>query len=438
MTEPTAVPIYISCDDVTTHWDREVAEGTSSQLDSAIEEHLAHCQDCQQFVMMMTGLCRLSELHANASPGIHFIPDVTRKRKRQRFASLVLKMQLAAIFGLVVLIAYLVIGVPAARQADPIPPEPFTVLQCTPSEPAEIVPGVFMSACQGTTPAISVNSAGDITVSFEKGAVGLQVNPNRPARHGISVRVPQGVTRVKGTVFTVLADEKAARVEVFRGIVEIESNDNSSGTFHLKSGYGAILPARRTYTLTRPVTIALQRKLKMHSTVESPSLAPERSDERNRSNASIAADALMNNNSFNAQRETKPHTRQQPTSFRELIQDAQSCLIDQDWICAAQKYQEVLKTHSHRPEATVVLISIAKLELRHLKDPASALEHYRMYQRKSPSGPLAEEAAWGVVQSQRQLGNRMEELRNLNQFVQQFPDSVYVSKVRLRLKELNQ
>ncbi len=438
MTEPTAVPICVSCDDVTTYWDKEVAEGISSQLDFAIEEHLAHCQDCQQFVMMITGLSRLTDTHADASPGIHFIPDVTSKRKRLRFASFILKMQVAAIFGLVVLIAYLIIGVPAVHQADSIPPEPFTALQCTPAEPAEIVPGVFMSACQDTTPAVSVNSAGDVTVSFEKGAVGLQVDPNRLARHGIAVRVPQGTTRVKGTVFTVLADEKAARVEVFRGVVEIESNENSNGAFHLKSGYGAILPSQRTYVLTRPITIALQRKLNMHSPIESPSLTPRRSDDHIRSDASIAADALMNNHSSNAHRETKPHTKQQPTSFRELIQGAQSCLIDQNWICAAQKYQEILKTHFHRPEATVALISLAKLELRHLKNPADALEHYRMYQRKSPTGPLAEEAAWGVVQSHRKLGNRMEERRYLNQFIQQFPDSVYVSKVRLRLKELNQ
>lgn len=438
MTEPTVVPIYVSCDDVTIYWDREVAEGISSQLDSAIDRHLEHCPDCQQFVLMMTGLSRLTYTHADAGSGIHFIPEVTCKRRRQRFASFVLKMQLAAIFGLVILIAYLIIGVPSVRQVDSVPSEPFTALRCTPSEPAEIVPGVFMSACQDTTPAISVNSAGDVTVSFEQGAVGLQVDPNRPGRHGIAVRVPQGTTRVKGTVFTVLADENAARVEVFRGVVEIESNEKSNHAFHLKSGYGAILPSQRTYTLTRPVTTALERKLTMYSTIESPSLPPESSDDHLRSNASITADALMNHHASNTHRETKPHTKQQPTSFRELIQGAQSCLIDQDWICAAQKYQEVLKTHSHRSEATVALISLAKLELRHLKNPADALEHYRMYQRKSPTGPLAEEAAWGVVQSQRQLGNRMAERRYLNQFVQQFPDSVYLPKVRLRLKELNQ
>ena len=120
-----------------------------------------------------------------------------------------------------------------------------------------------------------------------------------------------------------------------------------------------------------------------------------------------------------------------------LIQDAQSCLIDRDWQCAAARYHEVLNRYAARTESASVLISLAKIELRHLNRPDNALTHYRTYQQRAPKGPLIEEAYLGIANAYRQLGNPAKEAETLRQFAERFPKSSLSGKARARLKQLN-
>jgi outer membrane protein assembly factor BamD (BamD/ComL family) len=119
-----------------------------------------------------------------------------------------------------------------------------------------------------------------------------------------------------------------------------------------------------------------------------------------------------------------------------LTQEAQSCLIDRDWTCAAARYREVLTRFPRRPESMAVLISLAKIEMRYLGAPKDALTHYKTYQRRAPSGPLAEEALFGIAEAYRHLGVADKEEMTLSRFIEQYPESSLVQKARARLKQL--
>ena len=121
----------------------------------------------------------------------------------------------------------------------------------------------------------------------------------------------------------------------------------------------------------------------------------------------------------------------------DLIQDAQSCLLLRDWNCAASRYREVLGRYSRRPESAAVLISLAKIELRHLRLPNQALGHYRDYLSRLPNGPLAEEALLGTAEAYRRMGLEARERETLQGFLQRFPKSSLSGKARSRLNQLN-
>ena len=99
-------------------------------------------------------------------------------------------------------------------------------------------------------------------------------------------------------------------------------------------------------------------------------------------------------------------------------------------------YQDILKRYPGRPESTAVLISLAKIELRHLNLPKRALDHYTTYQRRAPGGPMAEEALFGIAETYRRLGDRNLEGETLRLFVERYPKSSQLKRARARLRQL--
>ena len=97
----------------------------------------------------------------------------------------------------------------------------------------------------------------------------------------------------------------------------------------------------------------------------------------------------------------------------------------------------MLARYSKRPESTAALISLAKIELRHLDAPRKALAHFTAYQRRAPNGPLAEEALFGIAGAYQRLGNDDEERAALRRFVERYPRSSLRGKARARLAELD-
>lgn len=83
-----------------------------------------------------------------------------------------------------------------------------------------------------------------------------------------------------------------------------------------------------------------------------------------------------------------------------------------------------------------MLISLAKIELRHLKRPEQALLHYQAYARRAPGGLLAEEALFGIAKAYHRLGVEKKEKETLRRFVSKYQQSSLKRKADDRLQQL--
>jgi hypothetical protein len=300
----------------------------------------------------------------------------------------------------------------------------------------EVVPGVRMTHCDGAEPGTLIED-GAVRISLTDGAVALSVDPGRPEKKMVSVVTPEGEVRVKGTVFAVRVKDDRASVEVFRGVVEVIPGGGDD-LLEVPAGKSARVRSRTLRSLpaviSDPMVLALGT-----SSIEVPdapvTVSPDVVDEPAPVVEENAADEASGARGKTLHRGRA--VRADAGSVDGIIENARSCLLAHDWECAAQQYGLVLKNHSRHPQSTAVLISLAKIELRHLNRPDQALSHYRAYLQQAPRGPLAEEALLGTADACRQLGRRAEEITALRRFVETYPDSSLRNKARLRLQQID-
>ena len=92
----------------------------------------------------------------------------------------------------------------------------------------------------------------------------------------------------------------------------------------------------------------------------------------------------------------------------------------------------------HLGQRTPLLLPSPKpeVQLRQLRRAGAALASFGRYLRQSQSGGLAPEAAWGRIESLRQLGRRQEEKRACQALLTRYPQSIYAARVLSRLRVL--
>jgi tetratricopeptide (TPR) repeat protein len=107
------------------------------------------------------------------------------------------------------------------------------------------------------------------------------------------------------------------------------------------------------------------------------------------------------------------------------------------WRDADALYRRVMVRHKSSTSSVVAAaVSSAALHLERLDDPAGALRRYRRALRIDPSGPLAEEARWGVAEALRALDDDDAEAEALRAFLNSHSDSANAPAARRRLSEI--
>ncbi|MBN2717608.1 MAG: tetratricopeptide repeat protein [Deltaproteobacteria bacterium] len=328
------------------------------------------------------------------------------------------------------------------------PTEPATLnvaaSACLPAASVEPVPGVHLNHCEGDALSTTVKD-GMVAVSLQHGTVALSVDPNRPNKKTVSVMAPQGEVRVKGTVFAVHVDQRDnTHVEVFRGTVAVVPVGDDAVAFDVSAGHGAQLVQRQVYALENPAGQVLVDALPQSGSgaidhtadsvepspdVASAAAVPQTISEISDRNGTSVSHRTTHSTGANGR---MPASK----SMDALIENARVCLLSHDWHCAAANYNSVLNKYARLPESNTVLISLAKIELRHLGNPQKALKHFNTYLRKVPDGPLAEEALLGMANSYRQLKLEDKEKKALQRFVSEYPNSALRTKASNRLEQL--
>lgn len=449
MIETPGGPHEISCADAALLVEKGVLEQPLSDKERhTVDHHLNHCPPCRDFVQWTSGLPRIADvlLEQDLDSAVSAIVQNRQvlqrveSRKKMRWTAYVAAASIAAI----TLVGFVVSAILSNRPAVDL-----KSFQCSPAHPTEPVAGVFMTYCDQEQPGTLIENGGDVRISLQSGTVGLLIDPARPHRHRVTVETPQGEVRVKGTVFAVHVDEEGAWVEVFRGVVEVVSSERDENAIFVSAGNGAVLDTRKKFKLSAPKSGVLLETLRVAASVDTAGLGiGERDSEHQRGNEGVpemsaAVDSGTPADPIEQAASTDPThqgagsvTKRSVPSIDALIQEAQSCLLIRDWNCAAAQYQEALKHYSGRSESTPVLISLAKIELRHLNAPKKALAHYRSYQQYAPDGPLAEEALFGIAAAYRRLGVEVKETETLRQFISKYPQSSLLEKARTRLEQL--
>ncbi|MFO8070495.1 MAG: FecR domain-containing protein [Polyangia bacterium] len=117
----------------------------------------------------------------------------------------------------------------------------------------------------------------------------------------------------------------------------------------------------------------------------------------------------------------------------ELLERAQRLRERGEHRRAARALRELLRRFPDSGEASSSLVSLGRMELDLLGDPASALGRFERYLERYPHGPLALEALWSKARALR-LQRRVDaERRALERFVARFPGALQAERARERL-----
>jgi hypothetical protein len=132
----------------------------------------------------------------------------------------------------------------------------------------------------------------------------------------------------------------------------------------------------------------------------------------------------------------KPAPRKEPArSVEDLMAEANAARKAKQWKKADALYLEVVRDHANSASAQVALVASATLHLEHLGDAKGAQQRFRAAIGRV-SGPLAEEARYGLAEAYRALGDDAAEAKALDDFLRHHADSPLADRARSRRGEL--
>lgn len=271
-------------------------------------------------------------------------------------------------------------------------------------------------------------------VALERGEILVVVEPGRH-RLPFVVATHQGLIEVRGTVFSVNAEETDVAVGLYRGAVELHRP--GADPWLLSKGNAASLRAgqelrRISASETRAARRQLADLVESGLVSEQITLVETEHDPGGLAEASAAEESTPG-----ALLEPEATERGIPT-LQALRREAQAHRRAGRWKAAAESYRSILKDFSNSAEARTSLVALGQLELEKLGRPAEALKYFSRYLAGGGRGPLAQEALYGRARAFRALGRTGAERIDLQRFVAQFPRAIQAAKAKQRLAQLAQ
>ncbi|HVW23758.1 MAG TPA: hypothetical protein VHC69_00210 [Polyangiaceae bacterium] len=309
-----------------------------------------------------------------------------------------------------------------------------------------VEPHIHACLADGAKLRLSAVGQGKRRLDLLAGRVAVALNPLPPAER-LSV-VANGVwSTAVGTAFTVeLLPNGSVRTIVHEGKVAVGAESSTdvvdSHKIGLTAGGGAVqvAPPVSHETLETPDWVALARVA--NRSIEGPTAEV--------ATAPSQAEAVVAPQPETAQRAERlaPHgaashapkaeAPQEPAAPEvtpaSLLAAARQALREQRWADAGDSYGKIIDGFPSTPEAHTVLVSLAKLELDHLGQPAAALQHLDTY--LAHGGPLALEAKLAKVKAYRLLGRSSDEAAAIDDVLAAHPSGLEAEQLRQRREEL--
>jgi hypothetical protein len=308
-----------------------------------------------------------------------------------------------------------------------------------------VEPRIHACLAEGAKMRLSAVGAGKRRIDLVAGRVAVALDP-LPVGERLSV-VANGVwSTAVGTAFTVelLADGRVQTV-VHEGKVAV----GAEGSNDIVAGHKIGLAVGPAVRIEPPVP---------HATTETPDwIALSKVASRNIEGPTAELAALPVPEASVAKEEpvapsmhgmhlAKGTSRPMPAAVDEaapeapaattasLLAAARQALRDQRWGDAAANYRQLVQSFPSTPEAHTVLVSLAKVELQRLGQPAVALRDLDAY--LASGGPLALEARIEKARAFRALGRTSDEAAAIDEVLAAHAGGLEVEELRQRRQEL--
>jgi TolA-binding protein len=384
---------------------------TNEWLDADDKTHLSMCPECAGFIellhaMPMQRFVVDERVQHEVIDRVNALYFTRHKRSRRLLKAVGVVAVLAA-----VLLTVMRFSAKVTDRARPAVIESSAALALTSGSVVALWHGAAgLYLADGGRATIVEESPSALTIRVERGLLAVSVDPLRKNVDVVRIMAGDVQVSVKGTVFAVERNGGLTRVDVLRGSVECQRLD--------KKAEPILLVAGRSWNTATQARIQLdQERIRQIMYFLEPSTLSPRPPE-----------APLDQRQVSENRPTKPF----------LLTEARKCLIHKKWKCAEARYNQLQRYYPRSAEAVTSLISLAQLKLNRLGMPEQALAHFRAYLKAMPSGPLAEEAAYGISLAYRKLGRRNSERKALQTFVKRYPKSLLYGEASTRLEKLSQ
>ncbi len=330
-----------------------------------------------------------------------------------------------------------------------------------------------------------------IGVRLVKGRVLASVDPGRKGQT-FSVITREGRIEVKGTIFSVTANEKSVTASVLRGEVDLVEQNRKR---RLRMSEETALGSSNVESISKAAEEKLQGEVRVIEMLEygdnsvidiqsvpkgadvaidgtvfgmtplSASIRPGHrrlalsmeghegvkellsagADTRQSRIFDLTAQPATESDEpekSDDKNRTSPHTGAAATSdpkesqSKLLFEKIKETRSSGNWLATARSYEELIRLYPSSDEARVSLVSLGEIQLEKLGNPAMALKSFNNYLRKSGNGILAQEALYGKANAHRALNQTRDERDALLRFLERFPTAIQNPRVKRRLKEL--
>jgi hypothetical protein len=120
----------------------------------------------------------------------------------------------------------------------------------------------------------------------------------------------------------------------------------------------------------------------------------------------------------------------------DLLRQANELRAQRRWAESLALYERIMRAFPVTPQAYSGGVSAAYLRLDHMGDARGALLLFQSLARRQPGGSLSEEIDWGTARAYRALGDTQQEVKALQAFATNHPDSPRIAALQARMREI--
>ncbi len=294
-----------------------------------------------------------------------------------------------------------------------------------------------------------------ISLRLDQGKASFRVSP-RKAGQKFEIATAMGMVRVIGTTFSVEIVPPSVEIRVAEGLVEFAPQAGSvarisAGQVWRLGGRSRELSKAEQKALTQLFVQAqklpdpkagknVAKVLGLRSMLNPGKQPPKTKAVKPRKKPKKSRDPKRQPASEARRPSSEPKGRSFAKSrlpVKDYMELARDLSAARQWSRVVATYQSLIRSHPMAPEAYNSMVSMGQIQLKQLKQPGRALISFEKYLRFSSQGPLAEEANWGMIRCLRKLGEPEQERKACLLFLKRFPRSLYASKVRKRINDIN-